>query len=118
VAETKWAKSLKKALEKFINCPNGLMVPESKALVTAATNAEDLPLNNKKADLQGQLYGETCHSRVQAMASNLWLTLAAEEAGRNTSSNVAVEALLLLVAPNLTAVLAIQKQMVLQFKVV
>jgi hypothetical protein len=44
--------------------------------------------------------------------------LAAEEAGRNTSSNVAVEALLLLVAPNLTAVLAIQKQMVLQFKVV
>ncbi len=70
-AETKRAESLKKALEKFTFCPNGLTVPELKALVTATTNVEDSPVKNKKADLQRQLYGEPCHSRVQAMASNL-----------------------------------------------
>jgi len=38
------------------------------------------------------------------MASNLRLTLAAEEAGTNTSNNVAAEALLSLVALTPTAV--------------
>lgn len=103
-AETKRAESLKKALEKFTFCPNGLTVPELKALVTATTNVEDSPVKNKKADLQRQIYGEPRHSRVQAMASNLRLTLAAEEAGTNTSNNVAAEALLSLVALTPTAV--------------
>jgi len=42
-----------------------------KALVTAATNAEDSPIKSKKADLQEQLYCEPCHSRVQAMSRDL-----------------------------------------------
>jgi len=63
-----------------------------------------LPVKNKKADLQRQLSGEPRHSRVQAMASNLRLTLATEKAGTNTNTNVTVTALLSLVALTPTAV--------------
>ncbi len=64
MAERKRAESLKKAQEKFTFCPNGLTVPELKALLTMATNAEDSPIKSKKADLQGQLYDEPRHRRV------------------------------------------------------
>ena len=70
-AELKQAERQKKALEKITFYPNGLTVPKMKALVTAATNAEDSPIKSKKADLQGQLYCEPRHSRVQAMSRDL-----------------------------------------------
>jgi hypothetical protein len=57
-AAEKKTENLNKALEKFKICPNGLMVPEMKALVVAATNSTDSPVKSRKADLQAQLYHE------------------------------------------------------------
>jgi hypothetical protein len=73
-AEEKKTENLNKALEKFKICPNGLTVPEMKALVVAATNTTDSPVKSRKADLQAQLYREPRYGRVQAMANNLTLT--------------------------------------------
>jgi septal ring factor EnvC (AmiA/AmiB activator) len=73
-AEEKKTENLNKALEKFKICPNGLTVPEMKALVVAATNTTDSPVKSRKADLQAQLYHEPRYGRVQAMANNLTLT--------------------------------------------
>ncbi len=57
-ADLKQAETLKKALEKFALCPNGLTVPDLKVLITAATNTTDSPVKTRKADLQAQLYRE------------------------------------------------------------
>jgi hypothetical protein len=50
-AEMKSAEILKKKMSFFTFCLSSIMIPEMKALVIAATNTEDLPINNKKADL-------------------------------------------------------------------
>ncbi len=94
-AELKHSETLKKALEKFALCPNGLMVPDLKVLVVAATNASESPVNNKKADLQEQLNPYPQYSRVQEMSNNLRLTLNNESAASATSDAAAA---LLLVA--------------------
>jgi len=57
-AETKKAEHLWTALQKFTACPNGLTVPDLKALVTAATNSTDSPVKKRKEELQQQLYLE------------------------------------------------------------
>jgi hypothetical protein len=51
-ADLKQAEILKKALEKFALCPNGLTVPDLKVLVTAASNTSDSPVQTRKAELQ------------------------------------------------------------------
>jgi hypothetical protein len=56
--ETRKAENLQTALQKFTACPNGLMVPDLKALVTAAINSADLPVKKRKEELQQQLYHE------------------------------------------------------------
>ncbi len=63
-AELKWAEILKKALEKFALCPNGLTIPDLKVLVTAATNTTDSPVKTSKADLQAQFFREPWYSRI------------------------------------------------------
>jgi hypothetical protein len=57
-AEIKRAEMLKKALQKFPLCPNGLTVPDLKILVGAATLEPDSPIKKKKNELQEQLYRE------------------------------------------------------------
>ena len=42
--EEKKTEALQQALKKFTLCPNGLTVPEMKALVTAATTTSDSPV--------------------------------------------------------------------------
>jgi hypothetical protein len=86
-AELKCSEKLNKALKTFALCPNGLMVPDSNVLVVAAMKASELPVKNKKADLQEQLYCEPLYSRVQAMSNDLWLTLNNESMASATSSN-------------------------------
>jgi hypothetical protein len=56
--EDKRADALKDALRKFTLCPNGLTVPEMKALVIAASNSTDPPVKKKKQEPQEQLYRE------------------------------------------------------------
>jgi hypothetical protein len=63
-AEMKRAETLKKALEKFALCPNGLTVPDLKVLVTAASNISDSPGKPRKADLQAQFYREPRCNRI------------------------------------------------------
>jgi hypothetical protein len=92
-AELKRSETLKKALEKFALCPNGLTVPDLKVLVVAATNASESPVKNKKAELQEQLYREPRYSRIQAMSDNLQLTL------NNEATADAAAALLLVAQP-------------------
>ena len=58
IAQEKKMQSLQNALVKFTTCPNGLVVPEMKALVLAATTTIDSPVKSKKNELQGQLYRE------------------------------------------------------------
>ena len=53
-AETRKAENLQTALQKFTACPNGLTVPDLKALVTAATNSTDSPVKKRKEELQQQ----------------------------------------------------------------
>ncbi len=91
-AEIKRAEMLKKALQKFPLCPNGLTVPDLKILVGAATLEPDSPIKKKKNELQEQLYREPWYARVQAMASELRLTSEATDAA-------AAKALLLVSAP-------------------
>jgi hypothetical protein len=51
-AELKQAETLKKELEKFALCPNGLTIPDLKVLVTAVSNNSDSPVKTRKAELQ------------------------------------------------------------------
>jgi hypothetical protein len=90
-AEIKRADMLKKALQKFTLCPNGLTVPDLKILVGAATREPDSPIRKKKNELQEQLYREPRYARVQAMASELQLT--------SDAAAAAAEALLLVSLP-------------------
>ncbi len=53
-AEIKKAETLKKALQEFTFCPNGLTVPDLKILVSAATGEPDSPIRKKKNKLQEQ----------------------------------------------------------------
>ncbi len=48
-AESKKTEALNAALKKFDLCPNGLTVPELKALVTAGTTSSDLPVKGRAA---------------------------------------------------------------------
>ncbi len=57
-AELKKAETLNKALEKFIASPNGLTVPDIKALVAAVSKSSDSPVKKKKEELLEQLYCE------------------------------------------------------------
>ena len=68
--------------------PHGLMVPDLKILVGAATREPDSPIRKMKNELQEQLYREPRYARVQAMASELQLT-----------SDATAEALLLVSLP-------------------
>jgi hypothetical protein len=90
-AEEKKTQSLKNALQKFAVCPNGLTVPEMKALVAAATTATDSPVKSRKAELQAQLYREPRYGRVQAMANDLRLT-SSDTSANATNTDVAPEA--------------------------
>ena len=63
-AETRKAENPQTVLQKYTSCPNGLMVPDLKALVTAAINLKDLPVKKRKEELQQQLYHEPRYSRV------------------------------------------------------
>ena len=56
--EVKRNGTLKNALQKFMFCPNGLTVPDMKALVGAAMLPSDSPIKKKKDDLRQQLFGE------------------------------------------------------------
>ncbi len=47
-AESKKTEALNAALKKFDICPNGLTVPELKALVTSGTISSDLPVKKKR----------------------------------------------------------------------
>jgi 4-alpha-glucanotransferase len=91
--EQKKNESLKQALRKFTVCPNGLTVPEMKALVTAASKSSDSPVKKKKQQLEEQLNREPRLGRVQQLAREYELTL--ESAARETNNDVA-EALMAL----------------------
>jgi hypothetical protein len=58
VAVSKKTEALNAALKKFDLCPNGLTVPELKALVTSGTTSSDSLVKIKKEELQQQLYHE------------------------------------------------------------
>ena len=90
-AEEKKTQSLKNTLQKFAVCPNGLTVPEMKALVAAATTATDSPVKSRKAELQAQLYREPRYGRVQAMANDLRLT-SSDTSANATNTDVAPDA--------------------------
>ena len=91
--EDKRADALKDALRKFTLCPNGLTVLEMKALVIAASKSTDSPVKKKKQELQEQLYREPRYGRVKELAKDFELT-SATNAGENTSSTDAAQALL------------------------
>jgi hypothetical protein len=74
--EEKKTEALQQALKKFTLCPNGLTVPEMKALVTAAMTTSDSPIKKKKQELQEQLYRERRYGRVKQLAKDLELTSA------------------------------------------
>ncbi len=106
-AEMKRAETLKKALEKFALCPNGLTVPDLKVLVTAASNISDSPVKTRKADLQAQLYREPRYNRIQTMAQEFRLTLINDTSTTSSSStaqDTAAAALLSLFSVDATAV--------------
>ena len=106
-ADLKQAETLKKALEKFALCPNGLTVPDLKVLVTAASNISDSPVKTRKADLQAQLYREPRYNRIQTMAQEFRLTLINDTSTTSSSStaqDTAAAALLSLFSVDATAV--------------
>jgi hypothetical protein len=107
-ADLKRAETLKKALEKFALCPNGLTVPDLKVLVTAATNTTDSPVKTRKADLQAQLYREPRYNRIQTMAQEFRLTLindsTTSSSSTSTAQDTAAAALLSLFSVDATAV--------------
>jgi len=92
--EEKKTESLKQALRKFTLCPNGLTVPEMKALVTAASKQSDSPIKKKKQEQQEQLNREPRLGRVQQLAREYKHTL---ETTAQESNNEAAEALMALV---------------------
>jgi hypothetical protein len=92
-AESKKTEALNAALKKFDLCPNGLTVPELKALVTSGTTSSDSPVKKKKEELQQQLYREPRYSRVKLLAQDLRRTMIASTAAD------AAEALVSLLAP-------------------
>jgi hypothetical protein len=92
-AESKKTEALNAALKKFDLCPNGLTVPELKALVTSGTTSSDSPVKKKKEELQQQLYREPRYSRVKLLAQDLRRTVIASTAAD------AAEALVSLFAP-------------------
>ncbi len=92
-AESKKTEALNAALKKFDLCPNGLTVPELKALVTAGTTSSDSPVKKKNEELQQQLYREPIYSRVKHLAQDLRCTLI------TTSIADAAEALVALFSP-------------------
>jgi len=92
--EEKKTESLKQALRKFTLCPNGLTVPEMKALVTAASTSSDSPVKKKKQELQGQLNREPRLGRIQQLAREYELTMT-REVQQNATTTVA-EALIAL----------------------
>jgi hypothetical protein len=94
-AESKKTEALNAALKKFDLCPNGLTVPELKALVTARTTSSDSPVKKKKEELQQQLYREPRYSRVKHLAQDFRRTLITT----STSTADAAEALVSLFAP-------------------
>jgi hypothetical protein len=79
-AESKKTEFLSNSLKKFSDCPNGLTVPDLKAIVTATTKASDSPVKRKKEDLQQQLFREPRYSRAKLLAEELRRTLNAEAA--------------------------------------
>jgi len=88
-AELKKNEALNSALQKFHYCPNGLTVPEMKAIVTATTKASDSPVKKKKGELQQQLFREPRYSRAKALGDDL----------RRTFDSAAAEALISMVGP-------------------
>jgi hypothetical protein len=92
--EEKKTESLKQALRKFTLCPNGLTVPEMKALVTTASKSSDSPVKKKKQELQGQLNREPRLGRIQQLAREYELTMT-REMQQNATTTVA-EALIAL----------------------
>jgi len=93
VIEQKKSESLNQALRKFMLCPNGLTVPEMKALVTAASKSSDLPVKKKKQELQEQLYCEPRYRRVKQLAKDLELTSANQAQENNADVAEALMAL-------------------------
>ncbi len=91
--EEKKTEALQQALKKFTLCPNGLTLPEMKALVTAATKTSDLPVKKKKQELQEQLYCEPRYRRVKQLAKDLELTSANQAQENNADVAEALMAL-------------------------
>jgi len=91
--ESKKQEFLNNSLKKFSDCPNGLTVPDLKAIVTATTKASDSPVKKKKEELQQQLFREPRYSRAKLLAEEL----------RRTSNAEAAAALLAMVGPGTTA---------------
>jgi hypothetical protein len=58
VAELIHAETLRRSLEKFAFCPNGLTVPDFKVLVTSASNASDSLVKTRKVELQQPFFCE------------------------------------------------------------
>ncbi len=58
IAQEKKTQRLQNTFTKFTTCPNGLTMPEMKALVSAAATTTNSPVKSKKAELQAQLYHE------------------------------------------------------------
>jgi hypothetical protein len=74
-----------------MHCPNGLTVPDLKALVTAATSASDSPVKKKRDKLQQQLYCEPQYSGVKLLSHDL----------QCTSDSTTAEALVAILTPTL-----------------
>jgi hypothetical protein len=91
--EEKKTEALWQALKKFTLCPNGLTVPEMKALVMAASKTSDSPVKKKKQELQEQLYREPRYGRVKELAKDLELTSANQAQENNADVAEALMAL-------------------------
>ncbi len=74
--------------------PNGLTVPDIKALVAAVSKPSDSPVKKKKEELLHQLYREPRYGRVKELAEDLQLTLTS----RNENNADAAAALIALQA--------------------
>jgi len=79
-ADLKKTEFLNNSLKKFSECPNGLTVPDLKAIITATTKASDSPVKKKKEELQQQLFCEPRYSRAKLLAEELRRTSNAEAA--------------------------------------
>jgi hypothetical protein len=107
IAQEKKMQSLQNALAKFTACPNGLTVPEMKALVLAATTSTDSPVKSKKAELQVQLYREPKYGKVQALTNDFRITSTSTSTSNTITANEsmagdAAQGLLALVANDFT----------------